>query len=570
LATDSFTPMAWVSALLRPRGFALADAPPDPELRSLLRLGEAALAVNPRLAVELSGITTPRVRSLFQGETSFRTAAGLRFTADGRDIFAATVAAGYMPESRDFEAFMQLVRPGSVVVDVGSNFGLYALSAALYARPLGRVFAFEPAPDAFAMLERNIAQNDLAGCVNAAPTAVGAATGRARFYVERDVSFSSLHRTQRITEEAKPLEVEVVTLDTALATVGAIDLLKIDVEGAEAEVLFGARDVLRRSLGVIVQFEYSHKNMDEARYQAFAGVMAQLEEAGFRIYRRDVAGEAQIPKLEEAFSGNLFLARAGQAEARLRRVLASTRPPPPNYDLGALALLQRIADQSEAVKQAELLQREAIEVAGAVVGDGVAEGGSQAVRAIQRAWLDARQRAREAEGKANALSASVEGRDTFIEQNVEKIADMRTAMSALEERVRGLEGERNHLIEKAAAQRASIAQLNQALEDMRVRSVEAKQRLEQKTTGWREAENKMRERIGALEASLKTSNAKLQVIRSANEELRQRLTEMMAQAKTSEHELARVRRVAKRMVERYDDLVARVGGDAKAQESPAD
>jgi DNA repair exonuclease SbcCD ATPase subunit len=323
---------------------------------------------------------------------------------------------------------------------------------------------------------------------------------------------------------------------------------------------------LRRSPAAIVQFEFSYKNMDAVRRRKFDEVLAALTQDGYRVIRRGVEGAAALPAPDETFSGNLFLARQGQAEARLKRVLASTRPPPPSYDQGALALLQRLTEQSEALKRAEALQRDVIEVADAVVGDGVVEGGTEAVRAVQRAWLEARQRVREAEGKANALSASVEGRDTVIEHNAEKIGNLRTAMLALEARTNRLEGERAHLIEKIAAQRASIAQLHKTLEATRQRSAEARQRFEQKTAAWRDSEAKMRERIGSLESSLKTSNTKLQAVRAANEELRQRLSEMMVQAKASEHELSRVRNVAKRMVQRYDDLRAKVGGDAAAPE----
>jgi FkbM family methyltransferase len=563
--------MSWFGALLRPRAFALADAPPDPELRALLRLGKAALAANPRLAVELSTLTTPRVRALFQGETTFRTASGLRFTVDGRDIFAATVAAGYLPEGRDFEAFMQLVRAGDVVVDVGANFGLYALNAALYARPMGRVFAFEPAPAAFATLQRNIVSNEMGSAVTAIQAAAGAAPGRAQFHIGEDVSFSSLHRTQRIGEEANTVEVEVVSLDTALSHVPAVDLLKIDVEGGEAEVLQGARALLKRSPGAIVQFEFSHKNIDQARRRAFEDVLGDLAREGFKIYRHDVEGPVALPADDDAFSGNLFLARQGASEARLRRVLQANRPPAlSTHELSGLALLQRLAEQTDALKRAEVLQREVIEVADAVVGDGVVEGGTEAVRAVQRAWLDARKRVREAEGVASALSASVEGRNTLIEQNVEKIGHLRSVVLALEARTDGLRAERDKLAEKTATQRASIAQLSQALGETRQRSAEFRQHLQQKSATWRDADAKLRERIASLETSLKTANTKLHAVRAANEELRQRLTEMMAQAKDSQRELSRVRNVAKRMAQRYEDLRARLGGEADAEGSQVD
>jgi hypothetical protein len=347
--------------------------------------------------------------------------------------------------------------------------------------------------------------------------------------------------------------------------------LKIDVEGGEADVLRGGRELLKRSPAAIVQFEISHKNVDAARQQAFADAIAVFAQDGFRLYRHDADGPVSLPTPEEAFSGNLFLARQGQSEARLRRALQAVRSPAQGaHALSGLALLQRVAAQSEALKRAEVLQREVIEVADAVVGDGVVEGATEAVRAVQRAWLDARKRAREAEGKANALSASVEGRDNMIGQNTEKIGHLRSVVLALEAGTDRLREERERLIAKTAAQRDSIAQLQTSVEESRKQTADIAERLHQKSAIWREADGKLRERIAALEASLKTSNGKLQAVRRANEELRQRLTEMMAQAKDSKHELSRVRNVAKRMVQRYEELRARVGGDADAEGSSVD
>jgi FkbM family methyltransferase len=447
---------------LGPRAFALADTPRDAELRALLKLGETA-AADPDLAVALSAITTPRVRALFQGPTTFRTTSGLSFTVDGGDIFAATLAAGYLPEARDYEAIMQLIRPGSVVVDVGANFGLYALSAALYARPQGKVFAFEPAPDAFALLERNIAENGLGGVITAKAAAVAAAPGHAQFLVGHDVSFSSLHRTQRLEHHASAVEVDVVTLDMALSQTSSIDVLKIDVEGGEGDVLCGARELLRRSRAPVVQFEFSHKNMDEARRAAFDETIALLASDRFRIYRRGAAGPVGLPALSETFSGNLFLAREGEGAERLLRALDRTRKAAPDArDLSALALLRRIGEQNEALQHAELLQREAIQVADSIVGEGVS-GGSEAVRAMQQAWLETRKRALHAENQVNALTASVEGRTRFVEQSAEKITALREIETKLRARIETLEAALQTAQKKLSATRAEYDQLRERL-----------------------------------------------------------------------------------------------------------
>jgi len=580
--------------MLQGRVFARADAPPDPDLLALLSLGEAASLAGRDPAVALSAITTPRVRALFGGQpTTFRTVAGATFTVDGADIFAATVAAGYLPEARDFATFMHLVRPGSVIVDVGANFGLYSISAALYARPQGRVFAFEPAPGAFALLERNIAQNNLGSLITAFPNAVAAARGRAPFYVGGDVSFSSLHRTQRIGDEASTVEVETVTLDEALARVASIDLLKIDVEGGEADVLLGARELLKRSRAPIVQFEFSHKNVDRARRQAFADVLAMLAQDGLRIYRRGVNGPAALPAPEEAFSGNLFLARDGDGENRLRRALERTRPPAarPN-ELASLALLHRLANQSEALQRAEALQREVIEVADAVVGE--TSGGSEAVRAVQRAWLEARTRAREAEGMVNALSASVEGREKIVEQNAEKIERLRAVILALEARSGRLESERNQLLEKSTHQRTSIAQLTQSLEESRAFTASVQERHDQKAAAWREADARVRERMQTLEDAVKTMTAKVAALRAANERSAERIEALEAslrksnekvlalraanaelvgrlgEFKAAQHELSRVRSASKRLNERYLELQAKLAQSGGAPRETSD
>lgn len=533
MTSNAFDPIALIRTMLGSRAFALADAPPDAELRALLQLGEAAAAASPEIAVALSAMTTPRVRSLFAGQTTFRTTSGLSFTVDGADVFAATLAAGYLPEARDFEAFMQLVQPGSVVVDVGANFGLYAVSAALYARPHGRVFAFEPAPNAFALLQRNIADNGLGELVTARPFAVAASAGRAQFYVGDDVSFSSLHRTQRLHDDVECVEVELVALDTALADAPSVDLLKIDVEGAESEVLRGARALLRRSRAPIVQFEFSHKNMDEARRAAINEAIAQLAGDGFRIYRRGVAGPAALPTPAEPFSGNLFLARDGEGADRLQRTLERTNKPGA-HDIRALALLRRIAEQNEALQRAELLQREAIEVADSIVGDRP-EGTSEAVRAMQNAWLEVRRRALDAENQVATLSALVEGRDRFVEQSVEKIASLR----------------------------ASIDELSKSLEKSRASAIALQERNAEKLAGWRVIDAKLRERIETLEAALRAAQERANANHAETEHMRARL-------KASETKREHLIKVSKRLQQRCDELQARLGEPGDTAENAED
>lgn len=136
--------------------------------------------------------------------------------------------------------------PGAVMIDAGANIGLHSIKAGRLAG-VGRIYAFEPARETFAMLTRNIARNNLADKITACPLALGAGAGRAQFHFCADDAYSSLIPDGRRAVSAH-YEVEVAGLDGWLATanVGRVGLIKIDVEGGEAGVISGAEEMLRR------------------------------------------------------------------------------------------------------------------------------------------------------------------------------------------------------------------------------------------------------------------------------------------------------------------------------------
>jgi FkbM family methyltransferase len=147
--------------------------------------------------------------------------------------------------------FAALVGDSGVVIDAGANIGLYAL-VALRANPNARVFAFEPASDVFATLRRNISINAANGIV-AVRAALGSAAGVTPIYTPADKvdSIGSAEIAHRVTWTPGPWQCEyahVVTLDDFVATnrLKTVDVLKIDVEGAEDHVLTGARETIAR------------------------------------------------------------------------------------------------------------------------------------------------------------------------------------------------------------------------------------------------------------------------------------------------------------------------------------
>lgn len=129
------------------------------------------------------------------------------------------------------------IRPGTVVVDIGANIGCFSLLAAQKA---SHVLAYEPFPTNIEILRENVTLND-ANNVEVFPVAVGGKKGESVLFIPDNDSFVgrvSLHpgRGTR-TIECACITLDQVVMDNQL---DKIDLLKIDCQGAEYEILYGA------------------------------------------------------------------------------------------------------------------------------------------------------------------------------------------------------------------------------------------------------------------------------------------------------------------------------------------
>jgi FkbM family methyltransferase len=174
-------------------------------------------------------------------------------------------------EPNEFAFLDQVLHPGMTFVDVGANDGYYTLFAAQRVGSTGSVVAVEPSSRERVNLKRNIARNRL-GNVTVVAAALGSDCGEADLRLAQGVH--SGHNTLGKFAHAGVLvdrlqRVDVETLDKVVAVLGLtrIDFVKIDVEGAEASVIYGARHVLS-TMRPIVLLEI---NDNALRAQATSG-----------------------------------------------------------------------------------------------------------------------------------------------------------------------------------------------------------------------------------------------------------------------------------------------------------
>ena len=137
------------------------------------------------------------------------------------------------------------VAPGMEVWNVGANVGVYTLQLAHWVGPSGKVVAFEPNPDARAVLLRNIELNALGSRVEVVAAAVGASSGSVDFFAAGTDGMSRAGRPNPGLQGTSRRSVPLTTLDAAAAARGRLPAVVVmDVEGWEIAALQGAATLL--------------------------------------------------------------------------------------------------------------------------------------------------------------------------------------------------------------------------------------------------------------------------------------------------------------------------------------
>lgn len=139
-------------------------------------------------------------------------------------------------------AIQRWAKAGQVVYDLGANVGYVSLLFARAVGAQGRVFAFEPLPANQERLQRNLALNPSLP-VELVPAAAAERSGRSQFALHGSDDMGRLHAGS--SPAADTIEVKTVAVDDFASTHPAPNVIKIDVEGAEALALQGMQQVLR-------------------------------------------------------------------------------------------------------------------------------------------------------------------------------------------------------------------------------------------------------------------------------------------------------------------------------------
>jgi FkbM family methyltransferase len=212
----------------------------------------------------------------------------------------------------------RMVQPGMTVVDIGANHGVYSLTLAKAVGASGHVWAFEPASDPADCLAESIVLNGLSN-VTLVRCALSSRQGVGTLLIEDSPELNRLIEAATTTTDQVET-VRLTTLDACATEFGwrDIDFIKLDAEGAEADIIEGGRNFLSSS-SPLIMFEVQHKSLINLN------LVDQFYALGFESYRYVPGIGAIIPwdknQASQSPQLNLFCARPDRADILARRGL---------------------------------------------------------------------------------------------------------------------------------------------------------------------------------------------------------------------------------------------------------
>lgn len=159
--------------------------------------------------------------------------------------------------------FQRSVQPGQVFVDVGANVGYFTLLGASLVGPQGRCVAVEAHPRLAELLQRNVVMNGVYGYVTTWHRAAWSEVTDLKLHVRSHFAGSSSagsigpESLARLGDTEEIVDVHAVPLDDLLADLPRVDVIKIDVEGAEVHAVTGLRRTLEANPRITVVFEWA-------------------------------------------------------------------------------------------------------------------------------------------------------------------------------------------------------------------------------------------------------------------------------------------------------------------------
>jgi FkbM family methyltransferase len=226
----------------------------------------------------------------------------VKMRLDPYDDVSSTILSTGTWEPESWREIREHLHSGDTFVDVGAHIGIYSLRAASIVGPGGHVIAVEPNPETLQELRTNIDASGATGVISVLPVACSDAEATLKLFAapRSNTGESSLSQANASQNgQATAYSVRALPLDVIIRNTGVsrVDVVKIDVEGAEYLVLKGAAETLRRYRPLVI-VELAEKGL-RAMGTSSAEITSLLRSYGYeRSHRYDDANMEFIPNYD--------------------------------------------------------------------------------------------------------------------------------------------------------------------------------------------------------------------------------------------------------------------------------
>jgi FkbM family methyltransferase len=215
---------------------------------------------------------------------------GMHIEVDPRDYVGRSIMDNGCFETETVHFVQRFLKPGMVFLDIGANIGQYSLLASELVGSEGTVHSFEPYPLMYAVLRRNVERNH---CVNVHCNCVALdeQEGSQQLFLSGSKGFGSTSFVPAEHYSGLQIGVRTMSVDRYAQVHGLdrVDLIKIDVEGAEMSVLKGAHFLLDKHPDVALVLEFNDTAAHRFGYSS-AQLADYLRARGFKLFRLQESG----------------------------------------------------------------------------------------------------------------------------------------------------------------------------------------------------------------------------------------------------------------------------------------
>lgn len=217
-------------------------------------------------------------------KTDFAKVQGHKMFLDPNDSLGLSIYGVYAWESFMTKLVKEIIKKGDIVLDLGANIGYYTLIFAKLVGNDGQVIAFEPSPDNFALLKKNIEINGYKNVI-LEQKAISNKTERTRLYLSEPPRHTIHNSTiYNLHKDHKSIKIESIRLDNYFKTYNKkVNFVKMDIEGAEYVAIQGMSNLLKENKNVKIVTEFNPFVLKEFGVEPVEYLKLLLAH-GFKLY----------------------------------------------------------------------------------------------------------------------------------------------------------------------------------------------------------------------------------------------------------------------------------------------